>query len=188
MNCHFEYRHGEIKHWKIINIFTRKERAVTMGKSHKHFTRHDRDLIEKLLDQDTTARNIAAHLDKSERAVSYEVRRHRQEYNGKVNCHLINKCRRKNICWDCPTAIRFRLCKNCTHRSCTDYCNDVITKPFCKRLLRFPYVCNACADKAKCKSPKYYYKSVRAEEKYKFNVSWMFIIKNITRYFKMEYK
>ena len=142
-----------------------------MGKSHKHFTRHDRDLIEKLLDQDTTARNIAAHLDKSERAVSYEVRRHRQEYNGKVNCHLINKCRRKNICWDCPTAIRFRLCKNCTHRSCTDYCNDVITKPFCKRLLRFPYVCNACADKAKCKAPKYYYKSVRAEEKYKFNVS-----------------
>ena len=53
-----------------------------MGTPHKHFTRHDRDLIEKLLDQDTTARNIAAHLDKSERAVSYEVRRHRQEYKG----------------------------------------------------------------------------------------------------------
>ena len=142
-----------------------------MGTPHKHFSRYDRDVIEKLLDQDTSAKNIAAHLNKSERAVSYEVKQHRQEYKGKVNCCLINNCQRKNICWDCPTAIRFRLCKNCTHRTCTDYCSDVVKTPFCKRLLRYPYVCNACADKDKCKAPKYYYKSVRADEKYKFNVS-----------------
>ena len=142
-----------------------------MCKPHKHFDKYDRDMIEKFLDQGLSAKNIAAHLDKSPRAVSYEILHHRQNYPGKVNCYKVNDCTRKNVCWDCPAVLRHRVCKNCKHRSCSDYCSDVSKTPKCDRLLRFPYVCNACADKDKCRSPKYFYKSSRAEEIYAYNVS-----------------
>lgn len=142
-----------------------------MGKSHKHFHRKDRDVIEKLLDQGTTSKTIAAHMNKSERSVSYEVVHHRQEYPGKVDCYLANQCMRRNICWDCPGSLRFHICRNCKHRKCTDYCSDVTRRPLCKRLLRYPYVCNACEKKALCRSPKYYYKSDAADKIYKSNIS-----------------
>lgn len=142
-----------------------------MGKPHKHFDRKDRGEIEKLLDQGASSKTIAAHMNKSARSVCYEVKNHRQEYQGKISCFLVNQCQRKNVCYNCPRQLRFRICRNCKYRKCSDYCDDVAKNPLCKRLLRFPFVCNACDRKTKCKSPKYYYKSDMADEKYQNNIS-----------------
>lgn len=143
-----------------------------MTEHYKHFSKYDRDLIEKMLDRDSTALMIAEHTGKTDRAISYEVREHRTKHPSSfTNCSKANECKSKNICYDCPRSLRYRLCKNCRHRRCSEYCDEYTSDPLCKRLLRFPYVCNACEDKGKCKITKYFYKSQRADELYKQNVT-----------------
>jgi len=143
-----------------------------MKKGYKHFNKCDRDQIEKMIDQDMSAVNIAAHLGKSERAVSYEVKNHRTQYPSKLTkCSKVNECRLKNICHDCPRSLWYHLCKSCKYRSCSSYCDEFTREILCSRLRRFPYVCNACENRSSCKADKYFYKSNRADEQYQFNVS-----------------
>lgn len=143
-----------------------------MTEHNKHISKYDRDLIEKMLDRGSTAHMIAEHTGKSDRTISYEVREHRTKHLSSItSCSRANECKLKNICYDCPHSLRYRLCKNCNHRRCSEYCDEYTSEPLCKRLRRFPYVCNACEDKVKCRITKYFYKSQRANELYIQNVT-----------------
>lgn len=127
----------------------------------QHFTYDDRLRLQQLLT--TKALNsveLGKILNKDRTSVMREIKRHR-EYRppqGRLNlciyrkeCDIPDKC--QSICY---------LQKGCrTCFKCNEHCPDFIPEP-CKRISRFPYVCNGC-NKLACKYGRWIYNAKKAQ-------------------------
>lgn len=133
-------------------------------------TLKQRNHLETLLNENHKLCDIAASLNKDPRGIKYEIVHHRTLF---VRSNLHNKCGKQNICTrtrlcnDCDSG----YCKYCRHRYCDTLCPDFSNIPHCKRISRFPCVCNGCTSIKNCRLPKLYYRSNIAQIEYERNIS-----------------
>lgn len=131
----------------------------------KHLTLFNREDIEKLLKAGFKFYQIAENIQKDSTTISKEIRKYRTEhkpsnFNNKTNyCKHKNNCTFKNICnSNCHSE-----CRRCGK------CNEVCSKyelDICVKLIKPPYVCNACNSYAQCRKIKYIYIASEAQKKY----------------------
>lgn len=131
----------------------------------KHLTLFNREDIEKLLKLDFKFYQIADNIQKHPTTISKEILNNRTEhhpsnFNNKSNyCKYKNTCNLKNIC-NSNCHAECRRCGKC-NSVCSQYELDI-----CPKLLKPPYVCNACFNYAQCRKIKYVYIANQAQKKY----------------------
>lgn len=133
--------------------------------NNKHLTLDERNIIEQGLNQNWKLNQIAKAINKDERTISKEIRKHmikkqKSTYNGSNICKHINNCRIQHLC-DVKCN---KMCRTCS--LCNVKCSHF--EPLvCKRNIRYPYVCNGCDKKSSCRKDKYYYRSLTAFKDYR---------------------
>ena len=137
----------------------------------KHMTLEIRELIEKGIREGKSLKEIANAIDKDPTTVSKEVKLHRSDavpingigvYTPCTKCAKFIGCKLSKVCSnECPN----KNCKSCTRVDVPSRCSEFI-KGICKRTKRFPYVCNGCQVRKKCRYQKYEYIPVSAQRKY----------------------
>ena len=157
-----------------------------MTSTYKQLSFDERLIIQNLLsDPNITLKMIALTLNRSPKAIRYEITHHLRIV---VRANTYNKCGRQNQCDHtrlCTHCLQGH-CKFCKHDNCNDLCPDFISTPICKHTSRFPYVCNNCPDAKTCKLPKVFYMADIAQKQRDDNVSsWKEGPKKL-RYVKME--
>ena len=138
-----------------------------------HLSLDERKDIERFLNiSGILLKTVSASIGKTDKCIRYEIKRHRIV---KVNSRRRNKCGKQNRCEKmhlCNLCIRGK-CVHCHHRNCNELCDDYTDIPDCRRLNRFPYVCNSCDQADKCELPKYIYYAERAQNEYtRDKLSW----------------
>ncbi len=137
----------------------------------KQFTYDDRLQIQKDLTLNRNFSQIAKDLGKNRTTVSREVQSHTQEKGKPARSKCVHQ--KECIFEDkslCPVP-------NCTKRACSIACSkcaehcDRYEPIICPRLLRPPYVCNGCADRANCFLLKRFYYAEQAHEEYRLTLS-----------------
>lgn len=131
----------------------------------KHLTSLNREDIEKFLKAGFKFYQIAKIIQKDPTTVSKEVKKYRTEhfpsnFNNKNNyCKNKTSCTIKNLCnSNCHTE-----CRNCG--KCNSICSNY-ELDLCVKLLKPPYVCNACSSYSQCRKFKYIYLASNAQKKY----------------------
>ena len=157
-----------------------------MTSTYKQLSFDERLIIQNLLsDPNITLKMIALTLNRSPKAIRYEITHHLRivvRANTHNKCGRQNQCNRTRLCTHCLQG----HCKFCKHDNCNDLCPDFISTPICKHTSRFPYVCNNCPDAKTCKLPKVFYMADVAQKQRDDNVSsWKEGPKKL-RYVKME--
>lgn len=132
-------------------------------------TYEDRLKIEEGLNEDRKLKDIAYEINHNPRTISYEIYNHRYlSIRKKHNiCTNFDNCEVKHLCNDC----RNGTCKNCKFHNCNELCVYFKKEPTCKRINRYPFVCNGCHKLKGCNLSKYYYKADTAHKEYKNNIS-----------------
>lgn len=115
-----------------------------------HLTRHERETIQRAIEEGKSKAEIGRLLGKDPCGISREIKKHREfkernTYNRPVLCAKRKKCKNRN---------------------CTTECKEY-EKPTCVRRDRLPGVCNGCEKHAKCPMDKYYYHAARADAQYR---------------------
>lgn len=137
--------------------------------NNKHLTLDERNIIEQGLNQNWKLNQIAKSINKDERTISKEIRKHmilksKSTFNGINVCKHINNCTIQHLC-DIPCK---KMCRTCS--LCNSKCKSF--EPIvCKRNTRYPYVCNGCEKKCTCRKNKYYYRALIAFKNYKNTLS-----------------
>ncbi len=131
----------------------------------KHLTLLNREDIEKLLKAGFKFYQIAENIQKDATTISKEIRKHRTEHYPSNFNNRNNYCKNKNSC-----SIK-NLCNSNCHTECRrcGKCNSLCSKyelDLCEKLLKPPYVCNACNSYAQCRKIKYVYLANEAQKKY----------------------
>lgn len=131
----------------------------------KHLTLMDREDIERLLKNNFKFYQIAERVRKDSSTISKEIQKNRIErkpskFNNNLNlCKHKDSCTLKNICSsNCHTE-----CRRCS--KCNSIC-DKYELNICAKLLKPPYVCNACENYINCRKFKYVYIASEAQKKY----------------------
>ena len=138
----------------------------------KHMTKEMRERIETGIRNNESLKDIAKALSKDPTTISKEVLKHRVDCipEGQfISPPICSKCSKYEIC---------KLMKLCDLRGCSNQCRYCIrvnvpakcnqyVKAICKRTSRFPYVCNGCSRRKKCRLQKYEYDPLFAEREYK---------------------
>ena len=142
-----------------------------MPGTYKQLSFGERFIIQnQLFNPDITLKMIANTLNRSPKAIRYEITHHLKviiRANAHNKCGRQNTCDRSRLCTHCLRG----LCKFCKHDNCNDLCPDFISFPVCKRTSRFPYVCNNCPNTKSCKLPKVFYMADVAQRQRDTNVS-----------------
>lgn len=142
-----------------------------MTSTYKQLSFDERLIIQNLLsDPNITLKMIAFTLNRSPKAIRYEITHHLRiviRANTPNKCGRQNQCDRTRLCTHCLQG----HCKFCKHDSCNDPCPDFISTLICKYTSRFPYVCNNCPDAKICKLPKVFYMADVAQKQRDDNVS-----------------
>lgn len=135
-------------------------------------TKEMRERIEKGIREGESLKEIANAIDKDPTTISKEVIKHRNrvETNSKntivssfcTKCLNFQKC---DIVHICKTQRCSKKCKSCNSLNPTLICSLYIETK-CKRLSRFPYVCNGCNKRLKCRLQKFEYIPVSAQRGY----------------------
>lgn len=144
--------------------------AINHIGNRKHLTLDDRIRIETLIEQGANFSRIAKELEKSSSTISKEIRRHRflvPHYHDSSNrrrseCVFYEDCNVQGLCGNNACS---SLCSRCRSRRCTLYCSSFQGK-LCDRLLKPPYVCNACPRLRACSHDFYFYRARHAQESY----------------------
>ena len=131
----------------------------------KHLTLLNREDIEKLLKLDFKLYQIADNIQKHPTTISKEILNNRIEHKPSNFNNRTNHCKHKNNC------TLQNICNSNCHAECRrcGKCNEVCSKyelDICEKLLKPPYVCNACTSYAQCRKIKYIYVANKAQKKY----------------------
>lgn len=133
-------------------------------KTHYHMTLTDRIAIEQGLYDGQTFKEIAKRIHKDPTTVSKEVKRvvgTEAMKRDLIDCAYSNHCKESALCGHgCKS-----YCKNCMAVDCTTVCKKHKPKK-CSKLLKPPYVCNACEKKVTCHLEKRYYRASVAQRMY----------------------
>ena len=131
----------------------------------KHLTIFNREDIEKLLKLDFKFYQIANNIQKHPTTISKEILNNRTEHRPSNFNNKTNHCKYKNSC------TLLNICNSNCHTECRHCgkCNEVCSKyelDICEKLIKPPYVCNACSSYAQCRKIKYIYVANEAQKKY----------------------
>lgn len=138
-------------------------------KDQSHTTGTERHVIASGLDEGKKLKDIAAEINKDPTTVSKEIKNKREmsvrisPFDGtkRLPCIHIKDCERHLICDNPCGRVKCAGCHKC-HILCPEF-----ELMLCKRLKRFPYVCNGCKDKKGCnKDVKYTYDPINAQVRY----------------------
>ena len=118
-----------------------------------HLTLDERKIIQAGIENGSTKADIARTIGKDATTVAKEIRKHRvlkprNTYNRPVLCAKM---------------------KHCPKKPCIKKC-ELFEEPACKRRDKSPGACNKCESIGKCKLDKYFYNSVAADEKYRYDL------------------
>lgn len=141
----------------------------------EHLTKELRERIDEGIRNGEKLIVIAKAISKDPTTISKEVKKHRKIVENKMvgtyNLSL-NKCK------EC---IHFKVCSNkhvCNSKNCAKQCSYCVTKDvtlickdykekICNRIKRFPYVCNGCKLRHRCRKTKYEYIPILANNEYR---------------------
>lgn len=131
----------------------------------KHLTLLNREDIEKLLKLNFKFYQIADNIQKHPTTISKEILNNRTEHKPSNFNNKTNYCKHKNNC-----TLR-NICNSNCHAECRrcGKCNEVCSKyelDICVKLIKPPYVCNACNSYAQCRKIKYIYIASEAQKRY----------------------
>lgn len=138
----------------------------------KHMTKELRELIEKGIRQNNSLKEIANTINKDPTTISKEVLKRRTKvvkdpgYN--VMTSFCSKCinyKNCEIVHLCKIIGCNKKCKNCGNLNPTTIC-ACFEETKCKRINRFPYVCNGCSNRMKCRLQKFEYIPISAHRQY----------------------
>lgn len=142
-----------------------------MNKSgYNHLSLSQRSQLELFLNKDYKLFQIANELGRDPCGISKEIKRHRYLHvraNAKNKCGIQHTCSITRLCENCVSG----KCKYCSFAKCSSLCSHFVEFPQCKRILRFPFVCNGCDNLDECSLPKLFYKADKAHTSYKHNIS-----------------
>ena len=146
-----------------------------MAKIFKHLTLDDRITILTEIKNNTLLREIARKINKDPTTISKEVKLHRYIKETKraivfatkgYFCQHYESCKTTGLC---KLNKCYSLCKTCRSINCNKLCSHY--EPYvCKRLKRFPYVCNGCEKNQGCKRTRYYYDPKIANNEYEISL------------------
>lgn len=127
-----------------------------------HLTKDQRVKLFECLEQNMQEKDIAATLGVSAGTICRELKRNKSPAEAPRKLHKCVKyyeCRKQHLCKE-----RCDLhCRDCHFGvNCNLICPDFENKE-CRRLKRFPYVCNGCKEKKKCEIMQYYYRPEQAQ-------------------------
>jgi IS30 family transposase len=136
--------------------------------NYTHFSLEERLELEALVKRGIKAVEIGYRLDKDPTSISRELKRNRifqgRRFNNKNRatlCTRFRECEKEELCQ--RACIGYK-CRSCKHIGCTKICGD-FEKATCKKITRFPYVCNSCHDYRKCNLERFTYSSASAHTK-----------------------
>ena len=124
----------------------------------KHLNKDDMKFIERGLDKATTLEELSNCLDRDSRGMSRHIKKYRiikVDKRSHNKCAHQYECEIKHLCDSCFNG----KCAQCKLRNCNNICGDYCEVPCCKKLSKYPFVCNGCENQDKCKMPKYLYDS-----------------------------
>lgn len=137
-----------------------------MESTYTRFDARERQIIEEMINEGACLQDIACAINKSPTSVSREVKRNR------VTRKTVSKSKfMKNPCMYAKTCTisglcRARgckkLCAKCERVFCHDRC-DKFSPWTCKRIARWPFVCNRCLQLSTCPEARFTYDGVRAQ-------------------------
>ena len=154
------------KYGKILSLCPGRKGDIGMNK-YQHLTLDARITIEEMLRGKANFSQIAKILGKDPTTISKEIRNHKiyrktGAYGKKYNaCSHKGTCIRRNVCTTCMANNKSILCKTCA--VCNRFCPD-FEKKECRKLIKPPYVCNGCGEKAFCTLEKCYYDARNADD------------------------
>ena len=133
----------------------------------KHLTAVDRLFIEEALKNRLPLTQIANYIMKDTTTISKEIKlrrtlKTRRQPKALIACDHRKNCNRTKIC----SSTCILLCKTCINQNCLRICSDYKPK-ICRKLTRYPHVCNGCETLIGCSLDKFHYKARIAEEHYR---------------------
>ena len=138
----------------------------------KHMTKEMRERIEKGIREGKSLKEIAKAIDKDPTTVSKEVLKHRSEFVPQASIQKLSPCTkcdrflRCNLTKVCSNECPNRQCRSCYRVDVPSRCSSFV-KATCKRLERFPYVCNGCKRRNRsCLLRKFDYIPMSAHRQY----------------------
>lgn len=129
-----------------------------------HFSEEERSTLLSLIFQGKNREEIAKQLNKSKASITYELRENRvlKENNKSRNsCGRQKDCEVQYLCENCFNG----FCKFCSFKKCNLNCDKYSLEPKCKRVTRFPLICNGCQEFKTCKMNKLIYEPTEAHKK-----------------------
>ena len=137
----------------------------------KHLTPKQRATIKDMIEKSCSFTEIGRVLDKDPSTISKEIRNHlvfmrvgyrHVNYNA---CEHRFSCEKVHVCRVCRPDKNYKKCRNCP--ACNNNCPDFV-KVVCPKLLKPPYVCNACISRfSGCTLEKRYYFPDQAHKEYR---------------------
>ena len=151
----------------ICQMLPRKE----VHMKNRHMTLEMRERIEKGIRDKEKLKDIANAIDKDPTTISKEVLKRRNKIE------VDTKPIPTTSCWSCINKVNCIYRRMCNNEKCgafCKYCKKVDVTQFCKqykehkckRITRFPYVCNGCSTRRTCYSQKYEYQPLFAHKEY----------------------
>ena len=135
-------------------------------------TKEMRERIEKGIREGESLKEIAKAIDKDPTTISKEVLKRRSDvvpehtFMNSQTCYKCTHYKECTIMKLCDIKGCRKECKSCSRIDAAKKCSRFV-KTKCKRMERFPYVCNGCPKRGKmCKLQKYEYIPVSAQRKY----------------------
>lgn len=140
--------------------------------NYKHMDLDDRIEIQKGLKESKSFAEIGSTIGRDGSTISKEIRGHLIVKETGTRSRPYNPCvNRKNcphesdLCGEMCTPYWHRGQYCCTCENCFKHCED-FREETCKRLLKPPYVCNACKDIRSCTLKKKIYDAKEAQREY----------------------
>lgn len=139
---------------------------TTEKKPQKHLDLERRKLIERGLDEGKSFTYISREVNAEVSTIRREIVRNRRDdgmsYSqgaDKTDCTHLKTCKLKNLCkLNCGKS----LCKRCTLHKCKRLCNEYERRK-CPRIMKSPFVCNACEHFGRCTLNRFRYSAESAQ-------------------------
>ncbi len=155
----------------MICLFCLCFRQKEANMKNKHMTFEMRERIEFGIRNNESLKEISIAINKDPTTISKEVLKHKNSAKDEHHYVTFSHCHSCIYLKDC---ILTKICnrERCTRRCKTCLLVDVPSKcekyikRECKRLNRFPYVCNGCKQRRSCTLTKYEYLPAQAQKDY----------------------
>ena len=136
-----------------------------MESAYTRFDARERQIIEEMINDGAPLQDIAGAINKNPTSVSREVKRNRIERKHQSTSRFMrNPCAHAKTCTVtrlCRAQGCKKLCSKCDRVFCHTRCRS-FSPWVCKRIVRWPFVCNRCPRFSTCPEKRFTYDGARA--------------------------